>query len=109
MDLVSMKLTKAEAKAEASIEYKPPEYPYGLKIDLDNDALEKLGIAQLPEIGTPMTVTARCEVCSVSAYESQGQDKKQRNLQLQITDLGLSPATSTQEETANALYGTKAS
>lgn len=109
MDLVSMKLTKAEAKAEASIEYKPPEYPYGLKIDLDNDALEKLGIAQLPEIGTPMTVTARCEVCSVSAYESQGQDKKQRNLQLQITDMALAPESLSNAEVARRLYGTMGS
>lgn len=104
MPLTSMKLTKAEAKAEVSPDYKPPEYPYGLRLCLNSETLDKLGLKQLPEIGTPMTLTARVEVCSVSAYESTGQEQ-QRSVDLQITDMALERAISSTAETASALYG----
>jgi len=106
--MISMKLTPAEAKQEAGIapaDTDQPAYPYGLSICLDDEALAKLGIASLPDVGTPFTLTARVEVCSTSQY--QNQDGADRNLSLQITDMELGPPPSTQtpEERAAKFYG----
>lgn len=64
-----------------------PEYPYGLCISLDTDSLNKLGLTELPEIGTVLTLLARVEVTSVSQYERS--DGKNRDVSLQITDMEL--------------------
>ncbi|MDN7495011.1 capsid staple protein [Burkholderia gladioli] len=106
--MISMKLTPAEAKQEAGIapmDAEQPAYPYGLTICLDDEALAKLGITSLPDVGTPFTLTARVEVCSTSQY--QNQDGADRNLSLQITDMELGPPPSTQtpEERAAKFYG----
>ncbi|MGG2044842.1 capsid staple protein [Burkholderia gladioli] len=106
--MISMKLTPAEAKQEAGtapMDAEQPAYPYGLTICLDDEALAKLGITSLPDVGTPFTLTARVEVCSTSQY--QNQDGADRNLSLQITDMELGPPPSTQtpEERASKFYG----
>jgi hypothetical protein len=95
MPLTNMKLTPTVAKETlAPSAGDAPEYPYGLKVELENDALEKLGITSLPDVGTPMVLTARVEVCGVSAYESTDQEKRQ-SLSLQITDMALAPEPKT--------------
>lgn len=64
-----------------------PEYPYGLRVGLDSESLDKLGVTELPTIGTTMTLMAKVEVVSVSQYESD--DGKNRDVSLQITDMEL--------------------
>lgn len=70
-----------------SVEADTPEYPYGLRINMDDDSLKKLGITELPEVGTTMTLQARVEVVSVSQHESD--NGKHRDMSLQITDMAL--------------------
>lgn len=99
-DLVSMAYTKAEIKKKNSpknslMACSPgdgPKYPYGLKVCIENDTLEKLGIENLPKVGKRMTLTALVEVCSVSAREEQDGDEH-KNLDLQIVKMSLAPAT----------------
>lgn len=106
--MISMKLTPAEAKSETML-CDPddtddlPRYPYGLTVCLDDETLEKLGITQLPAVGTVMQLTALAEVCSVSQYENQtGSDN---NLSLQITDMELANGNSDPKPIANRIYG----
>ncbi|KOE25749.1 capsid staple protein [Burkholderia multivorans] len=108
MNLVSMKLTPAEAKSESGIAQTAPDagdqpaYPYGLSICLDDEALAKLGLSSLPDVGTPMTLMARVEVCSKSQYQNQqGTDT---SLSLQITDMALAPETQSPEQRATKFY-----
>lgn len=64
-----------------------PEYPYGLRINLDEESLKKLGTTELPEVGQGMSLKAQVEVASVSQYDN---DKgKHREMSLQITDMEL--------------------
>jgi hypothetical protein len=105
--MISMKLTTAEAKSETMLgdpeESDLPEYPYGLSVCLDKDSLEKLGITELPSVGTVMQLTALVEVCSVSQYQNQsGTDS---NLSLQITDMELAAGNSEPKALANRIYG----
>lgn len=94
--LKSMKMTRAERDAKyQEIANMPSKdavvYPYGLTVRLDNDALEKLGLEDMPKVGTTMTLTAKVDVISVSQNESESGDNK--NLELQITDLALEAPT----------------
>jgi len=101
--LKDMARTPKESKEEAQealVGY-PSKYPYGLCISLDDDTLEKLGMA-LPAIGAQMRVEAIATVTSLNA--NQDADGKAANyVSLQITALDVAPlATAT--DTAKRLY-----
>lgn len=91
--MIDMKL-KPEAKTMLgeAVESGSPEYPYGLRICLDNESLTKLGITELPPIGAEFKVAALACVVSVSQHESQGSDKPHRSVDLQIEMMQLAPA-----------------
>ena len=87
MALVSMKLSPTEAKAESgsiSPDYDAPEYPYGLSIYLDADAMSKLGIDKM-EVGTEVTLSAKALVTGYSERASQSGSYKSTDIQ--ITDM----------------------
>lgn len=104
MAQVDMKMSAEEAKEQ----YEPsavdaPEYPYGLRISLDDDALEKLGITQLPAVGSKMQLSATVEVCSTSAYSTQ-EGEAETSVSLQITAMELGAAQQS-SNAATMLYG----
>lgn len=89
MKLVSMKLSKAEAKADMGLP-KPaegPRYPYGLELRLDGDQLDKLAFE--PEVGTEVTIAAKGIVTAYRESQRQGRDPD-CSAEIQITDLGVS-------------------
>lgn len=110
MQLVSMQLTEQEAKEESCIaspsESDLPRYPYGLCLDLDDEALAKLGITDLPAVGTTMQLVAHVRVTRISQYENQ--EGKDACLGLQITDMGLdsdtAPPARSDAQIASSLY-----
>jgi hypothetical protein len=65
-----------------------PQYPYGLRLNLDNASVDKLGVA-LPKVGEKLMIEAYVEVVSVSAHDSK--DGMRKSIELQITDLCLEP------------------
>jgi len=97
MKMVSMKCD--DAKEEMS-EPAQQVYPYGLTINLDQESFEKLGIKELPSVGSKMTIECMVEVCSVSQYESKESENK--SLSLQITDMAVAGKKS---NPADKLYG----
>jgi hypothetical protein len=104
--MISMKLSAAEAKGETMLgcdDDDQPAYPYGLTIQLDDETLAKLGITDLPPVGTVMQLTALVEVCSVSQYENQ--DGAENSMSLQITDMELANGNSEPKPLANRIYG----
>lgn len=104
--LVSMKLDKAAQKKmmEPSLaEGDRPLYPWGLSINLDTDALAKLGIADLPEVGESYMLVAMVDVTNVSSNESEG--GKNRSVGLQITDCCLEGEAKNVKSVSDALYG----
>lgn len=102
--LKSMKLPPSDSPEEmAESVAEQQQYPYGLRIDLNEDSLESLGMVTMPQVGQKMIVTARVEVCSVSEYANQGGDKNQ-SVCLQITDMDLAPDKEKQD-VQKKLYG----
>ncbi|GAB3190759.1 capsid staple protein [Hydrogenophaga aquatica] len=104
--MIDMKL-KPEAKTMLgeAVQSDAPEYPYGLRIMLDNESLTKLGITDLPAIDTELKVTAVARVVSVSQHESQGSDKPHRSVDLQIETMELaSPGGESGQSQAQRMY-----
>lgn len=105
MKLASMKIDAAEAKkmSEPCAMGDVPRYPYGLQLNLDNDALEKLGLGNLPEVGAVLQLNANVTVTAVSMNQTEGGDER-KSVSLQITDMGL--AAGAKKKSAEAsLYG----
>jgi hypothetical protein len=88
--MVSMKLSKAEAKESNDIAGPDrPEYPYGLSIHLDNEALSRLGIDKLPEVGMKLRLNAEVLVKDISENSRIDEKETMRSVGLQITDMEL--------------------
>lgn len=105
--LVNMKIdakAREERDKPSSIAADQPMYPWGLSINLDNDALEKLGIDVSDlEVGETRLLIAKVEVTSLASNESKGGGTNQ-SASLQITDCCLEAAPAGKAATA-ALYG----
>jgi hypothetical protein len=104
MALVDMKLSPSDAQPEKDYGSEPskPEYPCGLRVCLDEVALQKLGIDKLPQVGESMMLQAKVEVCAVRQNESQ--DGVERGIDYQIVAMSLSPSES-ESNPADKLYG----
>jgi hypothetical protein len=89
MNLVSMKIEHKEEPRPAEVMYGSdrPEYPYGLRLHLNEEELKKLGITQLPDVGVEMLISAKVKVCSVNSYSSE--NGEHRGMELQIIEMGL--------------------
>lgn len=96
MKPVDMKLTKRELKTShgnlamvAGTE--GPRYPWGLELRLDEEALKKLGMTELPETGAECMVTGIGRVTAVEDREQMegGKTKRRRNVSIQIEKLAL--------------------
>lgn len=69
------------------------DYPYGLRIELDHECLEKLGVSKLPSIGDKVNLSCIAEVVSVSSNAEPDGEVCNR-ISLQITDMELSKGSS---------------
>ncbi len=90
MAMQDLKISKKEAKEanKLATPYEDQErYPYGLRLDLNNDTLEKLGITKLPAVGTVLMFEAKAKV--VGSRQSATESSDNRSIELQITHLDL--------------------
>jgi hypothetical protein len=107
--VVNLALTPDEAKAVHGDCCSPdsdnlPLYPYGLSLYLNDETLEKLGLTDLPKVGSTMLAQITVTVTGTSQRATQsGKDGETTNtcVDLQITDMELAlPAKSA----ASVLY-----
>lgn len=106
MKLTNMKMAAQKAKEECaptSLATDAPRYPWGLCLTLEYDALEKLGIEDLPEVDTELTLTAKVVVTGTSSRQTQG-GEEQKSLSLQITDMALAGAKDKDDKPESVLY-----
>jgi hypothetical protein len=85
MALVSMKREEDEAYEPMP----PPAFPYGLRLCLCHEEIEKLGLESLPAVRSVVDVQAKAVVVSVT------DDEGVQRLEMQITDLSLKPRGTT--------------
>lgn len=92
MKLVDMKIDpkkREEKYAEATVAGDSPIYPYGLSLTLDDDVMQKLGLAKLPAAETEIIIHAKATVTNSSVNETK--DGKRVSMTVQITALNLKP------------------
>lgn len=108
MNLKSMKVeAKKEMQTPMMMDMDGPEYPYGLRLDLNTEVLKKLEISEMPKVGSKLKIFAIVEVCAVSKSEHRNGEPCM-NVGLQITDMALDAKPQmNQEEAAEKLYGKK--
>ncbi len=97
MKLIDM---KRQSETEDSTMLSPKtqdEYPWGLRISLDDETLTKLGMAELPKIGAEYKLVALACVVSISQNESS-EGKPSRHVELQIEQMMLMPAAEEEGE-----------
>ena len=86
------KKTKKELKAEntvSDIGVDSPEYPWGLELNLEDDALGSLDVtAKNFQIGNEITIQAKARVDRISSNKSRT-GRNRDSVGLQITDMGL--------------------
>ena len=86
--LVDLKMTKKEKKESAPTAVSGmPDYPWGTRLSLNDEALEKLGMKTLPRVGDKVQVTGVGVITSVSQHESE--KREDRNVEIQIQQIGI--------------------
>ena len=91
MAMLNMKITRKEMTeanpVDAMMPGDVPNYPYGLKICLDNDSLERLNFnIEKHKVGETGELKARYVIESMEARKTESGEEKE--VRLQITDLG---------------------
>ncbi|GAA0567472.1 capsid staple protein [Halomonas salifodinae] len=99
--MVSMKGT-GDAPGMTVAEAPDDEYPWGLRIHLEDDQLAKLGIDMMPDPGAKRMMMAKVEIVSTDIHNRDGE--KRRSMSLQITDMKLSDED-VRDGAAETLYG----
>lgn len=90
----NMKSTQPAASEVATMSpAKREEYPYGLRLHLCEEDLKKLGIKDMPAVGSKMKLVAMVEVCDINISESKLYGEN-RGMGLQITDMELGKSES---------------
>jgi len=109
MNLIDMKNTVKTKDSSLVSPVENDEYPYGLRIRLDNDTLKKLGITELPAIDSEHKLVALVCVVGLNMNESAGEGEPYRSVELQIEQMALAPAKEEAGESkdpAKAMYPT---
>lgn len=102
--MVNMQMTAEQAKSYSDLMFVDgPRYPYGLCLNLDTETLKKLGITELPKVGTKFMIVAKVDVTGVSMHQQQDGDESMC-ASLQITDMELKGSQRTPDELAASLY-----
>lgn len=89
VEMAHMARSKEEKKKESMPMERSsgPDYPYGLRVDLDHDGLKKVGMDKLPEVGSEIKLHAKAHVVSARSEKHEGGEE--RSVGLQITHLGI--------------------
>ena len=111
MQLIDMKNTVQTKDSSLVSPVEQDEYPYGLRLRLDNDSLKKLGLTELPAIDSEHKLVALVCVVGLSMNESAGEGEPYHSIELQIEQLALMPAKeeddeSSDDDRAKAMYPT---
>jgi len=78
------------------------EYPHGLRLHLDHESLNKLGMDDMPEVGKEMHVHGKGVVTSVSQHKS---DKHHdRHVEIQLHHMGVEHDGPKMDETIGKRY-----
>lgn len=83
--MIDMRYEQEELKDFSTPSAEVPKYPYGLKLCLGKNEIEKLGIKN-PQINQKMEISAIVEVVEISS-ENEGGDESSMEIELQVKEM----------------------
>jgi hypothetical protein len=89
--LADMKRSKESLSPKNVGKISPDPYSYEHRISLDEDAMDKLGMNELPKVGDKYHVHGIAHVASVNMNQDTG-GKKRKRVELQFHQMGVAPA-----------------
>ena len=83
--MADLKMAKKAKKDSAPSVAAPdtPDYPYGTRLSLNADSLDKLGLKSMPKVGSKFMVHGMGVVTAVSSHESKNGGDRSVEIQLQ--------------------------
>lgn len=108
MDLIDVKRTKADKKAErerweGDSTEGMEDYPYGLTVHIDDETMEKLGLAGADfDTGQPVMLVSEAIITEDRINTING--KTRRSMSIQLRKLAISQGDA-QPDMATTLYG----
>ena len=100
--MIHMKMDKQDKDPAKPVEVGEEDYPYGLRIHLDENSIKKLGIKDLPDVKDGVGVKANAKV--INSGTSSSEDGTKRYLELQITHMEMGPHEEEKKDGATQLY-----
>lgn len=97
--LADMKRSKESLSPKNVGKIAPDPYSYEHRISLDEDAMDKLGMNELPKVGAQYHVHGIAHVASVNLNEGGGDKKQRKNVSLQLHKMAVIPAPKSQPST----------
>lgn len=94
---------KKEMAAEESV-LERNQYPYGLKLHIDEETYKKLLLDGAPVVGQKFAVVAMAEVSDVQQVKRRD-DQMNISFGLQITDMELKEGKKEEKKTEDIMYG----
>jgi hypothetical protein len=97
MKLADMKRTKAEKTAREKSWKDGPvmgddaDYHHGLRVSLDHESMNKVGMSETPKPGTEYRIEAHGRVVSASDSSREGQKSPDRRVEILIHRMGAEP------------------
>lgn len=88
--LANMAKPKESLKSDNVGKLTPDPYSYNHRISLDQDALDKMGVAETPKVGDVFHVLGEGHVHSVNMDHSEG-GKQSLNVGIQMRKMGMKP------------------
>jgi hypothetical protein len=104
--LVNMAKTPEEIEKEKGegVEWQPDKYPWGLELRLGTEELKKLGITEMPPLGSQVQITAVADIERLSEHKD-AENGEDQSMTLQITDIALDfGAERSDEDRAASMY-----
>lgn len=102
--MIDLKLKNSkDKKATMLAEEVTPEYPWGLRVTLENEQIEALGVTVLPQVDSVMTFSASARVTSQSITSNQNGDE--RTVTLQIEKMEISKRENQRQLPEVTMYG----
>lgn len=88
--LPSMKLSNKPKTEKLLAEPARPEYPYGLRLSLNQETLKKVGLSvKGVKVKDKLMVMAEAEVCEIRSSSDEYSDNE--NMELKITNMAVAP------------------
>jgi hypothetical protein len=91
-ELIDMKVKKTKKSSTPEcVEYSPPEYPYGLKINLETEQCDKIPELMKMKPGDRVSIIGDACISSISIDQRQN-DKECKSVSIQIEKMSVSSA-----------------